>query len=91
MFHKANVENIYRRRNPKRTIESGVGHQENDFSRSQSKGRLPWNVQQLDNVGVVRVHAGFTYLFTLATMVFANFVIHARLIVAGNTAETLGT
>src|SRR2546428_8513345 len=32
--------------------------------------------------------AGFTCLFTMATVVFANFGIHARLIVAGNAAET---
>jgi hypothetical protein len=32
--------------------------------------------------------AGFAYLFTLATVVFANFAIHERLIVAGNAAET---
>src|SRR5437867_7171283 len=32
--------------------------------------------------------AGFTCLFTTATMVFANFGIHERLIVAGNAAET---
>jgi Domain of unknown function (DUF4386) len=32
--------------------------------------------------------AGFAYLFTLATVVFANFGIHERLIVAGNAAET---
>ena len=57
VFHKGNVENIHRRRNPNRTIESGVGHQENDFSRSQSKGRLPWKVQQVDNVGVVCMQA----------------------------------
>jgi hypothetical protein len=43
--------------NPKRTIESRVGHQENDFSRSQSKGRLPWKVQQPENVGVVCMEA----------------------------------
>ena len=32
--------------------------------------------------------AGFTCLFTMATVVFANFRIHERLIVAGNAAET---
>jgi Domain of unknown function (DUF4386) len=32
--------------------------------------------------------AGFTCLFTMATVVFANFRIHDRLIVAGNAAET---
>src|SRR5947208_12403537 len=32
--------------------------------------------------------AGFTYLFTLPFVVFANFAIHDRLIVAGNAAET---
>ena len=32
--------------------------------------------------------AGFTCLFTMAIVVFANFVIHDRLIVAGNAAET---
>ncbi len=32
--------------------------------------------------------AGFTCLFTMATVVFANFGIHERLIVAGNAAET---
>jgi len=32
--------------------------------------------------------AGFTYLFTLATVVFAQFGIHDRLIVEGNAAET---
>ena len=32
--------------------------------------------------------AGFTCLFTTATVVFANFGIHERLIVAGNAAET---
>ena len=32
--------------------------------------------------------AGFTCLFTMAIVVFANFVIHERLIVAGNAAET---
>lgn len=32
--------------------------------------------------------AGFTGLFTTAVVVFANFGIHARLIVAGNAAET---
>jgi hypothetical protein len=32
--------------------------------------------------------AGFTCLFTMAIVVFANFGIHARLIVAGNAAET---
>ena len=32
--------------------------------------------------------AGFTYLFTLATVVFAYFGIHAHLIVTGNAAET---
>ncbi len=32
--------------------------------------------------------AGFTYLFTMAIVVFANFAIHGRLIVAGNAAET---
>ena len=32
--------------------------------------------------------AGFAYLFTLATVAFANFGIHDRLIVAGNAAET---
>jgi hypothetical protein len=32
--------------------------------------------------------AGFTCLFTMAIVVFANFVIHARLIVPGSVAET---
>src|SRR5438552_3946656 len=32
--------------------------------------------------------AGFTYLFTLPFVVFANFAIHDRLIVASNAAET---
>jgi hypothetical protein len=32
--------------------------------------------------------AGSTYLFTLATVVFAQFGIHDRLIVEGNAAET---
>ena len=32
--------------------------------------------------------AGFTCLFTMAIVVFANFRIHERLIVAGNAAET---
>jgi uncharacterized protein DUF4386 len=32
--------------------------------------------------------AGFTGLFTMAIVVFANFRIHERLIVAGNAAET---
>src|SRR5947207_14732221 len=32
--------------------------------------------------------AGFTYLLTLPFVVFANFAIHDRLIVAGNAAET---
>ena len=32
--------------------------------------------------------AGFTCLFTMAIVVFANFGIHARLMVAGNAAET---
>ncbi|MBI3660324.1 DUF4386 domain-containing protein [Candidatus Acetothermia bacterium] len=32
--------------------------------------------------------AGFSYLFTFAIVVFANFGIHERLIVAGNAAET---
>jgi hypothetical protein len=32
--------------------------------------------------------AGFTCLFTMAIVVFTNFGIHARLIVAGNAAET---
>lgn len=32
--------------------------------------------------------AGFTCLFMMAIVVFANFGIHARLIVAGNAAET---
>jgi Domain of unknown function (DUF4386) len=32
--------------------------------------------------------AGFTYLFTLPFVVFANFAIHDRLIVPGNAAET---
>ncbi len=32
--------------------------------------------------------AGFTYLFTLATVVFAQFGVHNRLIVEGNAAET---
>jgi hypothetical protein len=32
--------------------------------------------------------AGFTYLFTMAIVVFANFGIHARLVVAGNAAAT---
>jgi len=32
--------------------------------------------------------AGFTYLFTLPFVVFANFAIHDLLIVAGNAAET---
>src|SRR5437879_13573492 len=32
--------------------------------------------------------AGFTYLFALPFVVFANFAIHDRLIVAGNAAET---
>ena len=32
--------------------------------------------------------AGFTCLFTMAIVIFANFVIHGRLIVAGNAAET---
>jgi hypothetical protein len=32
--------------------------------------------------------AGFTCLFTMAIVIFANFVIHERLIVAGNAAET---
>jgi len=32
--------------------------------------------------------AGFTYLFTMATVVFAYFGIQARLIVVGNAAET---
>ncbi len=32
--------------------------------------------------------AGFTYLFTLATVVFAQFGIHDRLIVEGHAAET---
>jgi len=33
--------------------------------------------------------AGFTCLFTMAIVVFANFGIYARLIVAGNAAETV--
>jgi hypothetical protein len=32
--------------------------------------------------------AGFTYLVALAAVVFANFGIHERLIVAGNAAQT---
>ena len=32
--------------------------------------------------------AGFACLFTMATVIFANFAIHERLIVAGNAAET---
>ena len=32
--------------------------------------------------------AGFACLFTMATVIFANFAIHERLIVVGNTAET---
>ncbi len=32
--------------------------------------------------------AGFTCLFTMAIVIFANFGIHARLMVAGNAAET---
>jgi uncharacterized protein DUF4386 len=32
--------------------------------------------------------AGFAYLFTFATVVYVNFGIHDRLIVAGNAAET---
>ena len=32
--------------------------------------------------------AGFTGLFTMAIVVFANFGIHERLIVAGNAAAT---
>src|SRR5437773_10243647 len=32
--------------------------------------------------------AGFTYLLTLPFVVFANFALHDRLIVAGNAAET---
>jgi Domain of unknown function (DUF4386) len=32
--------------------------------------------------------AGFTYLFTFAIVVYVNFGIHDRLIVAGNPAET---
>jgi hypothetical protein len=32
--------------------------------------------------------AGSTYVFTLATVVFAQFGIHDRLIVEGNAAET---
>jgi Domain of unknown function (DUF4386) len=32
--------------------------------------------------------SGFTSLFTLPFVVFANFAIHDRLIVAGNVAET---
>ena len=32
--------------------------------------------------------AGFTYLFTLPFVVFANFAIHDRLLVPGNAAET---
>jgi uncharacterized protein DUF4386 len=32
--------------------------------------------------------AGFTYLFTVATVIFAQFGIHDRLIVEGNAAET---
>jgi hypothetical protein len=32
--------------------------------------------------------AGFACLFTMATVIFANFGIHERLIVAGNAAET---
>src|SRR5436309_667356 len=32
--------------------------------------------------------AGFTCLFTIAVVVFVNFGIHDRLIVAGNAAET---
>ena len=32
--------------------------------------------------------AGFTYLFGLAAVVFANFGVHDRLVVAGNAAQT---
>src|SRR5439155_13599660 len=48
---------IHRKQNTNQTIEIGDGHQENNFSRSQSKGKLPWKVQQLENFGVVRVRA----------------------------------